>query len=75
MRVTLDYGKTGLEVELPAENVVGPLAIRPVEPLADPAEAIADVVANPSGSPPLSQLATGRTDACIAICDITRPVP
>ncbi|MBQ17219.1 MAG: hypothetical protein CMJ65_08845 [Planctomycetaceae bacterium] len=75
MRVTLDYGKTGLEVELPAGNVVGPLAIRPAEPLADPAAAIADVVANPSGSLPLSQLAAGRRDACIAICDITRPVP
>ncbi len=75
MRVTLDYGKTGLEVELPGGNVVGPLAIRPVEPLADPAAAIADVVANPTGSLPLSELARGRNDACIAICDITRPVP
>jgi nickel-dependent lactate racemase len=29
----------------------------------------------PTGSPPLSQIARGRKDACIVICDITRPVP
>ena len=34
MRVTLDYGKTGLSVELPDDGVVGPLAIRPATPLA-----------------------------------------
>ena len=36
MRLTLDYGRTGLTVELPAERVVGPLAIRDVPPLEDP---------------------------------------
>src|SRR5690348_397717 len=36
MKVTLDYGRTGLTVEMPAERVVGPLAIRDVPPLDDP---------------------------------------
>ncbi len=75
MRVTLDYGRTGLDVELPDDRVVGPLAIRPAAPLADPETAVANALANPIGTPPLAELARGRKDACILVCDITRPVP
>lgn len=75
MRVLLEYGKTGLEVDLPDENVIGPLELRPAAPLADPGAAIAEVISSPTGALPLSELARGRRDACIAICDITRPVP
>src|SRR5262249_25122707 len=75
MRVTLDYGKTGLSVELPDANVVGPLAIRPAPPLADPQTAIEEGVKCPIGTPPLAELAKGRRNACILVCDITRPVP
>jgi nickel-dependent lactate racemase len=75
MRVTLDYGRTGLDVTLPDDRVVGPLAIRPAAPLADPDAAIAHALANPIGSKPLSQIAKGRKNACILVCDITRPVP
>ena len=50
MRVTLDYGKTGLDVELPDANVVGPLSIRPLPPLSDPVSAVSTSVANPIGS-------------------------
>ncbi len=28
MRIALDYGKTGLEVEIPDANLVGPLGLR-----------------------------------------------
>jgi nickel-dependent lactate racemase len=75
MQITLDYGRTGLPVELPDERVVGPLAIRPAPPIADPAAAIADALAHPIGSRPLAELARGRRNACILVCDITRPVP
>jgi nickel-dependent lactate racemase len=75
MKVTLDYGRTGLTVELPTERVVGPLAIRDVPPLDDPEAAVADALDRPIGSPPLGEVARGRKDACILICDITRPVP
>ena len=40
MRLTLDYGRTGLEVELPDDRVIGPLEIRDVAPLDDPEAAI-----------------------------------
>ena len=75
MRITLDYGKTGLEVEVPDRNLVGPLGLRPVRPLPDPDRALADALAEPIGSAPLSELSRGRKSACILICDITRPVP
>ena len=40
MRIKLDYGRTGLDVDLPDKNVVGPLAIRDAEPIANPEKAI-----------------------------------
>lgn len=75
MRLKLDYGRTGLEVELPDERVVGPLQIQPAPPLENPGAAVRERLARPTGTPPLSELARGRKSACILICDITRPVP
>ncbi len=75
MRVRLEYARTGLEVELPGERVVRTLAYKDAAPLADPIAALDAVLARPNGMPPLAELARGRKDACIAICDITRPVP
>jgi nickel-dependent lactate racemase len=64
-----------LDVELPDDRVVGPLAIRPAAPLDNPDEAAAQALQNPIGSRPLAELARGRKNACILVCDITRPVP
>jgi nickel-dependent lactate racemase len=75
MRITLDYGRTGLDVNLPDDRLVGPLAIRPAAPLADPHAAVAAALAHPIGNPPLADIARGRKNACILVCDITRPVP
>ncbi len=75
MKVTLDYGKTGLDVELPAERVIGPLSIGEVPPLDDPQAALAWALENPIGSAALREIARGRKSACILVCDITRPVP
>ena len=75
MRIKLDYGRTGIDVELPDDRVVGPLAIKDATPLAEPEKAIAQVLARPTGTPSLAELAKGRKSACILICDITRPVP
>lgn len=75
MRVRFDYGKTGLEAELPDANLIGILGLTPAPPLPDPHAAIAAALAHPLGTRPLAELAQNRTDACIVICDITRPVP
>jgi lactate racemase len=75
MRMRLDYGRTGLEVELPDRSVVHTLNYQPAQPLSAPDAALRQVLARPTGTPSLAELARGRTDACIVICDITRPVP
>jgi nickel-dependent lactate racemase len=75
MRITLDYGRTGLQVELPDQRIIGPLSIRPAPPLADPESAIAEALRFSIGTRPLEELARGRRDACVLVCDITRPVP
>ena len=76
MQVTLDYGKTGLSVTLPADRLVAPpLAIRPAAPLANPEAALEAALAHPTGTKPLAELARGKKTACVVVCDITRPVP
>ena len=76
MKVTLDYGKTGLDVTLPADRLIAPpLTIRDAPPLADPAGALEDALRTPIGSKPLAEIARGKKTACVVVCDITRPVP
>lgn len=75
MRVRLEYGREGLEVELPDERVVRSLAYKDAEPLADPVATVQRVLAEPIASPPVAELAQGKKTACVVICDITRPVP
>lgn len=75
MRITLDYGRTGLEVDLPDDRVIGPLTLRKATPLANPQKDIEEALRQPIGARPLAELARGRRDACILVCDVTRPVP
>ena len=44
MRVTLDYGRTGLDVELPDDRTLPPLEIKPAPPLPDPDAAVAEAL-------------------------------
>ena len=75
MRFKLEYGRTGLEVDLPAERIVRTLKYKDAPPLSDPVGSLAEMLAHPIGSPPLAEIARGKKSAYIAICDITRPVP
>ena len=75
MQVHLEYGRDGLSVDLPTDRVVRTLAYKDAEPLDDPAGALVVALQQPTASPPLETVAQGRRDACIVICDITRPVP
>jgi lactate racemase len=75
VRVHLEYGRTGVDVELPDRNVVGCLQYRSAEPLADPDAAVRHSLAHPTGTLPLARLARGRRNACVVISDVTRPVP
>jgi lactate racemase len=71
----ISYGRGHLALTLPA--AARPTVVRKttLPKLADPAGAIASAFERPFGSAPLAALAEGRRNACILICDITRPVP
>jgi len=75
MRVKLEYGRKGLYADLPDAPVVRTLHYKDAPPLPDPRAALDAVLTKPNGTPSLAEIAKGREDACIAICDITRPVP
>ena len=75
MKVRLDYGTSGLDIELPDANVAGILDLTPVPPLTSPQQTLSARLDCPNGTPPLHDLARGKQSACILICDITRPVP
>jgi lactate racemase len=75
MRVKLDYGRTGLEVELPDRQVVKCLGDQPAQPPSDPSAVLLERLQHPAGTPPLAELARGRRDACVVISDVTRPCP
>ncbi len=72
MRIHLRYGREGLEVEVNLAHVVHH---NPLPPLTDPQATAYEACAEPLGTPPLPEVIRGRSSACIAISDITRPVP
>ncbi len=75
MRIDLNYGRNGTVLELPDDWDVTVLR-KPLMPvLADPEEAVLSALEKPVGGRPLRETARGCRTACVAICDITRPVP
>ncbi len=75
MKIHLAYGKEGLDIEVPDKNLAHVLTLGTTKPLEEPAQSIEHALHNPIGSAPLSELARSAKSACIAVCDITRPVP
>jgi nickel-dependent lactate racemase len=75
MKITLDYGRDGLEVTLPDRRIAAILSLKPVRPLDNPERSIAEALRGPIGVSPLAALARGKQSACVVISDITRPVP
>jgi len=73
--VRLAYGKTGLELRLPAKANVQIVRSRPCAGLPNPADGVRKALEQPIASKPLGDIARGRPSACIVISDITRPVP
>ncbi len=74
-RIDLLYGRGHLPVSVPAGARATVIRKGAMTRLPDPHAAIAQALASPIGSAPLSALARGKRSACILICDITRPVP
>ena len=73
MKVTMDYGRDGLDIEVPDHAHVLQMSDAPA--LSDLDQKLEEALAHPIGALALRQLARGRSDACIVISDITRPVP
>lgn len=73
----LPFGKEKIKLELPEEQVAGVLISHAHEYKAPKSEAelVADALANPIGSPKLSDLAKGKKNCVIISSDHTRPVP
>ena len=74
---SLPFGKEKIQFELPEEQVAGVLVSHAHEYKAPKSEAelVADALANPIGSPKLSELAKGKKNCVIISSDHTRPVP
>ena len=74
MKVKLAYGKNGLIVDLPANNVD---VIEPsfVEGLKDEDSAILQALQNPIASPPLRQIADSDASVAVIFPDRTRAMP
>jgi nickel-dependent lactate racemase len=74
MKVRLAYGKEGLWVELPDDNVT---VVEPrfVPGLPDETEALRSALQEPIGTPPLRDLVKRDDTVAIVFSDITRPQP
>ena len=74
----LDYGKTGIEINLDPEwnvTIFHPLKKNPIE---NPIEKIKESINNPVDSPSLKEIVKNKGDVksvCIVASDATRPVP
>ena len=75
MKIDVAYGKNGLTVEVPDENLTDVLRMTEKPVIEDPVGVTREKLASPIGSKSLAELARGKKTACIVICDITRPVP
>ena len=74
MRLKLDYGTTGLDVDLPDDHVT---VIEPVHrpAAADPLATLRTAIGAPLDTPLLPSIVAPRQHIAISVCDITRPQP
>jgi nickel-dependent lactate racemase len=74
MRVTLAYGRTGLDVDLPAGRVDLVTPHHP-RPLADPQAAVVAALEAPVGTEPLRSRVRPGQQVVVSVCDGTRAQP
>ncbi len=74
MRVRLQYGHDGLDIDLPGRNIT---LIEPrfVEGLEDERAAFIDALRHPIGAAPLREIVSSGDRVAVVIPDITRPLP
>lgn len=69
------FGRTTLAFDVPDSVEVTTIRKPPMPVLPNPAEAVLQALRHPIACGSISELARQAQSACIAICDITRPVP
>jgi len=76
VKINIPYGKSEISFNVPEQNLVGVLRRKKqLEAAEDPVSEIKKALANPIGTPKLSELAAGKKTAAIVIVDRSRPVP
>jgi nickel-dependent lactate racemase len=75
MRVVLKYGKDGLPFDIPPGIEATVIHKTKMPVIADGEAAVEYALSHPAGGETLARCAQGCRNACILICDITRPVP
>ena len=73
--VQLRFGEGEIQVDVP-DGVPCQVIRKPgTSPIEDPSDAVREALENPVGAESLESAAKRAKSVCIAICDITRPVP
>lgn len=72
-QIALRYGDALVDVCVPDDASV--LRLQTLPQVVDEQEVIANSLVSPHGCASLNAVAAGRKNACIVVCDITRPVP
>ena len=73
--IHIPYGKTGMSVDVPDENLLGVFTAEFPPPVDDQTAEVIRAMDDPIGSEPLEKLAVGKKSAVIIASDHTRPVP
>ena len=75
MKITIPYGKDKTTLDIPEDNILDIVQGDDLLSGRDEEEIISRAIADPIGSALLSEIARGKTSACILVSDITRPCP
>jgi len=75
MIIKLDYGNTGLEVNINDKNILDIVESKSVKAIANPKKALVYSLRDPIGSLTLEKIIEGNKKICVVISDVTRAVP
>ena len=75
MKISIPYGKDKTILDIPEDNILDIVQGGDSFSGKDEKEVISRAIADPIGSDLLSEIARGKTSACILVSDITRPSP
>ena len=75
MRVEIGFGQTPQTVEIPDKNVIGVLTPNDIEVAVKGEQLVLEALANPIGTPRISEIVKPGEKVVIITSDVTRPVP